>query len=75
MTLSDPSEPLAIFWDAILSREPKRILSVFQILDTATRKAVILHLERMVSEEGWQPEQRISAQTALDVVQAPPAGA
>jgi hypothetical protein len=74
MTLSDPSEPLAIFWDAILSREPKQILSVFEILDTATRKAVILHLERMASEEGWLDEQRRSAQVALDVVRAPQSG-
>jgi hypothetical protein len=72
MDLSDSSEPLAIFWDAILSRKPKRILGVFQILDMATRKAVIAHLQRMVSEEGWQSEQRTSAQVALDVVQAPP---
>jgi hypothetical protein len=74
MTSTDSSEPLAIFWDAILSREPERILSVFQILDMATRKAVIVHLQRMISEEGWQAEQRISAQVALDVVQAPPSG-
>ncbi len=36
-------EPLEIFWDAILSREPERIRAA-SALELATRKALIEHL-------------------------------
>jgi hypothetical protein len=37
-------------------------------LNAPARAALIIHLESMVSEEGWLPQQRESAQTALDVI-------
>jgi hypothetical protein len=65
---TDSSEPLAIFWDAILSRESKRILAAAQPLDVATRNALIAHLTRMATEPDWHPEQVKSARTALAVL-------
>ena len=65
---TDDSEPLAIFWDALLSRDAQRIRSVFQPLDMATRKAVIAHLTRMGTETDWHPEQAKSARAALNAL-------
>jgi hypothetical protein len=63
-----PKDPLEIFWDAVLSRQPKRIQAVVKVLDPAGRAALIAHLQRMISEDGWLPQQRQSAQAALDVI-------
>lgn len=73
MTLEnpDPAEPLALLWDAVLSRQPVRIRTAFQALDPAAQNALSAHLQRMVSEEGWHPEQQKSARIALDVIHAP----
>ena len=62
------SDPVTQFWDALLSREPERIRRVFQLLDQGTRKSVIAHLQRMATEEGWHPEQRLSARAAIDAL-------
>ncbi len=61
-------DPVELFWDHLLSREPDQILAAIHSVDTETRERVILHLESMVSEEGWHPEQRKSAQAALEVI-------
>jgi hypothetical protein len=53
-------------WERLLSRQPTLIGKAYQNLDPVERKAVLDHLIRMVTESGWQPEQRISAQAALD---------
>jgi hypothetical protein len=55
-------------WDDILSRRPARIKRRFDLLEIASRKEVIQHLNRMVSEEGWQEPQVISAKAALDAL-------
>jgi len=55
-------------WEVLLSREPDRILAVYASLSPAEREAVLVHLEKMVSEPGWQPGQRHSAQAALDAI-------
>ncbi len=68
MTNDYAPEPLALFWDEVLSRQPARIRKAVASLDSATRKELVVHLQRMVSEEGWQPEQRKSAQAALDAI-------
>ncbi len=65
---SDSAEPLALLWDAILSRQPRRIQSMYQALDPAARKAICAHLRKMATEDGWHPEQRQSAQIALDTI-------
>ena len=63
----DPDE-LEVLWDNLLSRNPEQILEVFTALDQIQQKNVINHLIRMVNEPGWHPEQRRSAQTALDTI-------
>ena len=55
-------------WDSLLSRYPKRIWEAFAALDIDQQQVVLEHLERMIHEPGWQPEQRISAQAALDAI-------
>ncbi len=59
------SQYLEYVWDNLLSRDPKRIRSVFVTLDEASQATVIEHLKKMVSEDGWHVEQVISAQAAL----------
>ncbi|MRR31618.1 hypothetical protein EG834_15105 [bacterium] len=61
-------DPLEIFWDAILSRQPDQILAAFTPLDSIQRQQLIAHLQRMVIEDGWHPEQRKSARAALDIL-------
>jgi hypothetical protein len=65
-------DQLDILWDDILSRQPALITAAFASLDPSDQQAVILHLQRMVSEDGWQPEQRLSAQSAIEVLAAYP---
>lgn len=55
-------------WDAILSREPERILEAWSHLDHEEQTSLLAHLECMVAEDGWHPEQVISAQAALDAI-------
>ena len=65
-------DPLEKLWDALLSREPQRIKQAFDSLDSASQKAVIVHLNKMATEDGWLDEQRSSAHIALDAIQAKP---
>ncbi|MBI5931396.1 MAG: hypothetical protein HY862_18960 [Chloroflexi bacterium] len=54
------------FWGEILSREPQRILAAMSSLpDEEERAAIIAHLQRMTTENGWLEPQRISAEAAL----------
>jgi len=55
-------------WEMLLSREPERILAAYNALPADQKRAVLDHLEKMVSEPGWQFEERISAQAALDAI-------
>jgi hypothetical protein len=55
-------------WETLLSREPDRILLAYESLQPDQKIAILEHLQKMVSESGWQPEQRNSAQAALDAV-------
>lgn len=66
--MTEALDPLEIFWDAILSRRPDQIRAAFAPLKAEDRRQLIAHLQRMVNEEGWHPEQRKSAQTALDTL-------
>ncbi len=62
-------EKLDEFWDFLLSREPGKITAAFQSLSKKEQENIHNHLKRMVIEEGWLPEQRISAQIALSVLE------
>lgn len=55
-------------WETLLSREPDRILLAYESLQPDQKIAILEHLQKMVSESGWQPEQRNSAQAALDAI-------
>jgi len=56
------------FWSSILSRDETLVCSVYATLSQEEKEAVISHLQRMASEPGWHPEQRKSAQVALEVL-------
>jgi len=58
-------------WANILSRDARRILAAWDGLTPDEQIAVKAHLTRMASETGWSKPQRISAQTALDVLADP----
>jgi len=62
-------DPVEQFWDNMLSRQPERIRAAYGSLTAADKENLITHLKNMVSEEGWQEEQRKSAQAALDAIQ------
>lgn len=55
-------------WGMLLSREVGMIEKAFSSLESDQKKAVLDHLDKMVTEPGWQPEQRVSAQIALDTI-------
>jgi hypothetical protein len=62
-------EWLEFFWAEMLSRETKRVrTALYSLEDENERAAVILHLRRMATEDGWSESQRLSAQAALDAL-------
>jgi hypothetical protein len=66
--MPEERDPLEQFWAAILSHQPDRIRTAYDSLDPAERQQLIIHLQRMASEPGWQPGQRKSAVTALETL-------
>lgn len=60
---------LESLWDRLLSREPVLIQSAFTALPANEQAAVLQHLRRMAVEDGWHPEQRLSAEAALHAIQ------
>jgi len=61
-------DPLELLWDNLLSRQADLIRPAFTSLSEVDQQMVLTHLQRMTTEPGWHPEQRISAQTALDAL-------
>ena len=57
-----------VLWEQILSRQPDRVRAAFQTLTQDEQRAVLSHLQRMSNEPGWHPEQRASAQVALQAL-------
>lgn len=66
--MSNSAFNLQSFWEALLSRQPSTIRSKFTSLTEAEKSAVVQHLEHMASAPGWHPEQRLSAQIALEAI-------
>jgi hypothetical protein len=58
-------DTLEALWDDLLSRQPERVQVAYGSLAADDQLVVLAHLERMASEDGWQPEQRRSARAAL----------
>lgn len=67
--MTENLDPIQLFWDNLLSRNPARIKSAFSTLDEDSKQAVIEHLKKMISESGWHPEQVKSAQIAINILQ------
>jgi hypothetical protein len=55
-------------WDDLLSQEPERIESRFKSFDEKSKRVVIEHLNKMVTESGWHPAQVESAEKALEIL-------
>ena len=53
-------------WDHLLSCQPELIEAAYLSLARQEQQDVLAHLQRMVSETGWHPEQIASAQAALN---------
>ena len=68
LPMNEPNASFENLWGDLLSRYPRRVWEAFATLDIDQQQAVLEHLERMVTEAGWQPEQRKSAQAALDAI-------
>jgi hypothetical protein len=66
--MPDFYDPVELFWESLLSRQPDQIQAAFNSVDKITQAQVLEHLQQMVSEEGWHPEQVLSAQTALEIL-------
>lgn len=67
--MTDDYDSLESIWVGLLSRQPELVRATFSALSAEERSAVVAHLERMASEAGWQPEQRLSAQAALQALE------
>jgi hypothetical protein len=67
--MEEQAPDLQDIWDSLLSGQAKAVRAVFRMLDAAERQAVLAHLQRMATEEGWHEEQVASAQAALDALQ------
>lgn len=65
-------DQLEILWEHLLSRQPHLIETAFASLDSTDQQTVLQHLQHMIKDDGWQPEQRLSAQVAIDVLVAHP---
>lgn len=61
-------EDLEILWENLLSRRPARIRRAYARLIPEQQQSVRAHLQRMVEEDGWHAEQRLSAQAALQAL-------
>jgi hypothetical protein len=55
-------------WKDLLSRETVKVREAFARLEYEEQQAVLKHLERMLVDEGWHPEQRASAKAALQAL-------
>jgi hypothetical protein len=63
-----PDDPLESIWDGLLSCNPMRIRATFTSILSEDRPHILAHLQRMVTENDWLPEQKHSAQSALAVL-------
>ncbi len=63
-------DPMEQLWDGLLSRQPEQIRSAYAGLDAAGKQAILTHLKKMTTEDGWLDVQRESAQAALDALKA-----
>jgi hypothetical protein len=65
-------DPLEILWDSLLSRQAERVRAVFARLAPEEQRAVLKHLQNMAEGPDWHPEQRASAEAALNALKEGP---
>jgi len=63
--MDNASGQLELLWYKLLSSQPVLIMEAYTSLDPGSQKTVITHLQRMSTEPGWHPDQRLSARAAL----------
>lgn len=56
------------FWEEIFSRDPLRIKDAFATLSDQEQHEVYDHLKKMSCGDGWHLEQKVSADSALNVI-------
>lgn len=66
--MDNTEESLEALWDGLLSRDPKLVQAAFGTLTHEEKSAVVAHLRRMSTEDGWHPEQRLSALLSLQAL-------
>ena len=70
-TMSNTLMSVEQIWDNLLSREPGSVRAAYSTLDKEEQAAVLSHLRKMASEPGWHPEQKKSADIALEELGEP----
>jgi hypothetical protein len=55
-------------WGDLLSQEVERIKTTFNRLSSEEQEKILKHLKRMATDSDWHPNQRIAAQTALQIL-------
>jgi hypothetical protein len=66
--VNDNSDSLEELWEMLLSRDPDLIRAAFGGLSPEEQAVVLQHLSKMAAEDGWHPEQVISAKAALEAL-------
>lgn len=66
--MSETQPPLGIIWDRLLSRDAEIVRSEFSKLTADEQQAVLIHLRRMTKDPDWHPEQRLSAEVAIEAL-------
>ncbi len=55
-------------WADLLSGNPERTQRAWSGLTAPERQAVLAHLDRMATADGWHPAQRAAAAAALKIL-------
>lgn len=63
--MDDYLDSIDHLWYALLSRQVDLVRKAYHSLQEDEKQAILKHLQQMASQEGWHPEQRLSAQQAL----------
>lgn len=66
--MDEANAGLENLWDRILSGNAEVVQEAFYSLDAEKQSSILAHLQRMVAEDGWQPEQISSAKAALEAL-------
>jgi hypothetical protein len=66
--MEGPFDALENIWDQLLSRVPEQVRLAFSGLEPEEQQAILEHLRKMAAEPGWHPEQRRSAEAALEAL-------